>query len=104
MQTVRDLLLGETFGCTFEKSYDVVKLVEAGGNALKMCSDPSLIVKSMHFLLRKLSRALPWTFNVILGCLHVHQIHLEKELQLIPTSLGISVLWQLNFRFESYQV
>jgi hypothetical protein len=91
MQAVRELLLGETFGCPFEQSYDVVKLVEAGGHTLKMCSDPPLIVKSMHSLLRKLSRALPWALNVILGCLHVHQIHLEKELQLIPTAMGISV-------------
>jgi len=91
MQAVRDLLLGEPFGCPFEQSDDVVQLVEARGHTLKMCSDPALIVKSMHLLLRKLSRALPWTLNIILGCLHVHQIHLEEELEIIPTALGISV-------------
>lgn len=91
MQAVRDLLLGETFGCPFEQSDDVVQLVEARRHTLKMCSDPALIVKSMLSLLRKLSRALTRTLNVILGCLHVHQIHLEKELQIIPTALSISV-------------
>jgi hypothetical protein len=91
MQTVRDLLLGKTFGGPFEQSYDVVQFVEARCHTLKMRSDPPLIVKSMKSLLRKLSRALTWTLNVILGCLHVHQIHLEKELQLIPTALGVSM-------------
>ena len=91
MQAVRDLLLGKTFGCPFEQSDDVVQFVEARGHTLKMCCDPALIVESMLSLLRKLSRALPWTLNIILSCLHVHQIHLEKELEMIPTALCISV-------------
>jgi len=35
MQAVRDLLLGETFGCPFEQSDDVVQFVEARGYTLK---------------------------------------------------------------------